>query len=198
MSDVARPTYQLHPAVFGRRQCDEIVEMGTRAMAGEGATAGGIEGLESAGDLRDSTIAWLSRDPSTEWIHRRLEEVAERANRRWLLDIDGIEEDLQFTVYDRRGDHYTWHHDGLDAGVERRKISLVVQLSDPRDYRGAELEFLEVVEDLEDGAAADFRTACAARGTLVSFPGFEYHRVTPLRSGRRLSLVAWVAGPPLR
>lgn len=198
MSSTERPTYQVHTGVFGTRQCDEIVALGTHALAADGAASGGIEGLEQAGELRDSTIAWLGRDRDTEWVHLRLEHVAERANRRWGLDIEGLEEELQFTVYERPGDHYTWHHDGLDKGVERRKLSLVVQLSDPDEYRGAELEFLEVVEDFDGDAVADYRARSSARGTVVSFPGFEYHRVTPLRAGRRLALVAWVAGPPLR
>ena len=37
-----------------------------------------------------------------------------------------------------------------------------------------------------------------ARGTLVAFPSYVMHRVTPVTSGTRKSLVAWVAGPKFR
>ena len=37
-----------------------------------------------------------------------------------------------------------------------------------------------------------------ARGTVVAFPSFLYHRVTPVTSGLRKALVAWIAGPRLR
>jgi PKHD-type hydroxylase len=49
---------------------------------------------------------------------------------------------------------------------------------------------------LEAGAGP----TCAhrARGTLVAFPSYLLHRVTPITSGTRKSLVAWVSGPVFR
>jgi len=185
--------FSIHPRVFGPRQCGRIIRLGD-----SGQQQGGIEGLAEPGTLRDSEVTWIGRDPDSDWIHRRLEAVVERSNRRWNLDLDGFSEDLQLTTYNRVGTHYTWHHDGLDDGVEHRKLSLVIQLSDPVAYEGAELEFLEVAEDYDDSQRSDYLRRTRSQGTVIAFPSFEYHRVTPLLRGRRHSLVAWVAGPPFR
>jgi PKHD-type hydroxylase len=64
-----------------------------------------------------------------------------------------------------------------------------VQLSDPADYDGGELEFMmhrSVVQ------------AERAQGTVVLFPSFLQHRVRPVTRGVRRSLVFWVHGPPFR
>ena len=37
-----------------------------------------------------------------------------------------------------------------------------------------------------------------ARGALIVFPSFVLHRVVPVTSGIRKSLVVWVAGPEFR
>jgi PKHD-type hydroxylase len=193
-------TFDLFPAVLGPRQCDAVVAMGESALAAARAgttTRGAVVGDAHDG-VRDSAVAWLGRDDGSEWLFAKLEALAARANRRWGLELRGFEEELQFTDYDRPGAHYSWHHDGLDAGVEHRKLSIVVQLSGPADYDGAALEFLEVVEDWDAGRRSQWEALARARGSAVVFPAFEYHRVTPLRRGRRRSLVAWVSGPPFR
>ncbi len=188
----------VYPSVFSPTECDLLVEAGEACVSRDGAEQGGIEGLASAEELRDSSVGWIARTTSLDWAFERLEAVGDRANERWLLEVDGILEDLQYTLYDRPGAHYTWHHDGLDEGVEDRKLSLVLQLSDPADYSGADLEFLEVAVDYDDRELAEFRASSRARGAVVAFCGFEYHRVTPVESGVRRSLVAWVSGPRLR
>lgn len=39
---------------------------------------------------------------------------------------------------------------------------------------------------------------CATFVSMVIFPAFEYHEVTPVTKGERLSLVAFVNGPNFR
>lgn len=187
---------QLHPEVFTDRQCDRIIELGL-ALPSDDAGLEGAEG-ESTSDesLRRSRTAWIPYDESTEWIYRKLASVAERANRRYRFELTGFEEDLQFTTYDRPGAFYTWHQDGLDATVANRKLSLVVQLSDPSTYEGGELQVFATAE--HGPADLGGSDPAAARGTVVVFPSFELHRVCPLRSGIRHSLVSWVSGPPFR
>ncbi len=197
----AGPPYQsheLHPGVFTRRQCERIIALGSR-LAAEEATLEGIDGEEVADtSVRESRTAWIAPDDETWWIYEKLAYVAERANRRYGFELSGFGEDLQFTSYDRPGAFYSWHQDGLDGGVANRKLSLVVQLSDPADYSGGELQFFDVVEDLVDADLDEVQEATARQGTVIAFPSFEYHRVLPLRGGERHSLVAWVSGPRFR
>jgi PKHD-type hydroxylase len=191
-------SFVVHPGCFTHEECDRLVEIGEAALGPDGAAEARIEGLEAPGDLRMSRVGWVDPHGEARWAVERLLAVAAAANQRWRLDVDGLEEDLQYTLYDRPGSHYTWHHDGLEAGVEDRKVSLVVQLTDPAEYEGGDLEFLEVATDYSPGEREAYLAQARARGTVVSFCSFEYHRVTPLVRGTRRSLVAWLSGPPLR
>jgi PKHD-type hydroxylase len=195
--------YVVLPAVFGARQCDRIVALADHHADEEARLAGGPSGDTVTSGIRRSATAWLPHDDATAWVVGKLAVAAERANRTWRLDLDPVDdpdqEDLQLTTYDSPGAHYTWHQDGLDGDVARRKLSLVVQLSDPADYDGGDLEFMDLLDpDPRDPWVREERARLRARGTVVAFPAFEYHRVTPLRAGVRRSLVWWISGPPFR
>jgi PKHD-type hydroxylase len=190
-------THQVLPHVFTPRECQSIIDLGTRSPADEATVQDGNHD-ESDPSLRQAQITWLAPTETTAWVIERLAAVAERANEIYGFELTGFSEDLQFTTYDTAGSFYTWHQDGLDGAVAGRKLSLVIQLSASSDYDGSDLEFLEVQEDYADDEAGDWRRSVRRRGTAVAFPAFEYHRVTPLLSGTRHSLVCWISGPPFR
>jgi PKHD-type hydroxylase len=62
-------------------------------------------------------------------------------------------------------------------------------LTDPNEYEGGDFEILDEVpgEKLK-------RT----RGTLLAFPSYTLHAVTPVTKGTRNSLVSWISGKPFR
>ena len=64
----------------------------------------------------------------------------------------------------------------------KRVLSVSVQLSNPSSYKGGELIF-DNTEPMED-----------AQGTVIIFPSNLYHRVNPILSGTRYSLVQWFKG----
>lgn len=191
-------SHEIHPGVFSARQCGRIAALAER-FGSSGADLEGDEGQAvSDASIRRSATAWIPPEDDTWWIYDKLAKVAERANRRYGFELTGFGEDLQLTTYAERGDFYTWHQDGLDGALSGRKLSLVVQLSDPAGYAGGELQFFDMLDLLDDVELAEHQVALAQQGTVVAFPSFEYHRVLPLRSGLRRSLVAWVSGPPFR
>lgn len=191
--------FDIHLDVFDTEECDRILKIGLTSLKDQADSSAGIEGFEeSPTRVRESSVAWIARDDSTDWIYERLESIAESANEEYFFDLDGFSEELQFTAYETPGAHYIWHHDGLDPGLEHRKLSLVLQLTSPDEYEGADLEFLEVAEDYDQDMRAEYLADCRAQGTVATFPAFEYHRVTPLESGKRYSIVCWLAGPPFR
>ena len=190
-------SHQVHPGVFSARQCQRIIELADQLDVAPADLEGSeVDPVDES--IRDSSVSWIPPGPDTDWIYSKLATVATRANRAYGFDLSGFDEDLQFTRYERPGAFYTWHQDGLDAGVHHRKLALVVQLTDPGDYAGADLELFDVVEDSSPAQLAELREQLRRRGTVVVFPAFEYHRVTPLRAGGRQSLVAWVSGSPFR
>lgn len=178
---------QVYRDVFSERQCRRIVEQAGALGSGEGHVgAGGTDD-----DIRRSTVTWLPAGDATAWMFDKLTTIVRRANRIYGFDLIGFTEDLQFTRYAGEGAHYSWHQDGLDGELALRKLSIVVQLSSADDYSGGDLELFGIDDESWPETTRD-------QGTVVVFPSFEYHRVTPLVSGTRCSLVAWVGGPPFR
>jgi PKHD-type hydroxylase len=198
--DRAPPPYHTHrlfPAVFTAAECRRLIELGSTYAAGSATVQDA--GRDRADDgLRRARVAWIESDDESRWLFDRLAGVASEANHHYRFELTGFGEDVQFTTYDEIGSFYTWHQDGLDGPVAGRKLSLVVQLSSPDAYEGSDLEFLEVTEDYLAADAGRWRTRVRRRGSVIAFPAFEYHRVTPLLAGVRHSLVCWVSGPPFR
>lgn len=170
---------------FSPSECDRIVESAMRLPQEPGL----IKGHEdfASGDFRRNRIAWIHRDPEFNWMITRLQEAVELLNDKYYrFDISGFEP-IQFSIYDNIGDFYESHIDiNLDCDM-MRKISVIVQLSDENDYEGGNLEVFST--------NSEYAPAPRQRGSVLAFPSFLVHRVTPITKGKRLSLVAWTVGP---
>ena len=119
-------------------------------------------------------------------FYNKISEYAMIANQQmWNYDIWGYHDSLQYTTYFDRGGHYDWHLDIGPGSISHRKISVVIQLSDPNDYIGGDLQIM---------TGSEYTTVPRGKGNVVVFPSFLLHRVVPLTSGNRKSLVLWVGG----
>ena len=175
---------------FTAEELDFITNTGD--VLGQGkATIQGAAQDDSYDSVRITRTAWIHHDPKTNWLYERLMQIGGHLNDLvYRLDVTGISEMLQYTVYDAdEGGHYDWHVDHGAVTPLPRKLSLVLQLSDPEEYEGCELQI---------HAANQIETPPKERGTVILFPAYVLHRVTPVISGRRKSLVSWVSGPLLR
>ena len=148
--------------------------------------------VESKEDLsvRRSVLSWLTPTDPNIWVYQKLSGIVSRMNAdSYNFDITGFGEDIQLASYgeDRKG-MYSWHKDMLERGISR-KLSLVLQLSNPNDYEGGELQILD---------RKDPMTIEKKRGKICIFPSWTLHQVTPVTKGNRQSLVAWVSGPPFK
>jgi hypothetical protein len=75
-----------------------------------------------------------------------------------------------------------------------RKISMTVNLTDPKNYDGGNLKF-----DLGPYTKKDRFKICddiRPQGSAIVFPSFTYHCITPVTKGTRYSLVLWCLGKP--
>lgn len=160
-----------------------ILELPETKEVAQATTFGG-ENL----DYRRSRVAWLSENEQVKaWITPYAQESAA------IMGIElsgGVE--VQYTEYHAsEGGKYDWHHDvdwNSTANTDR-KLSLTIQLSHPSEYDGGDFEFSEVT------ALPDY---AKEQGTVMVFPSYLAHRVTPLTRGIRRSLVAWFSGPTWR
>ena len=151
-----------------------------------------------ANRIRKSNIAWLDEP----WINREVEPYIHRANKEagWNYSVDGREK-IQFTEY-KKGQFYDYHQDYFDNAFvstdpnmngKYRKISMTVNLTDPKEYKGGQLHFRGINKEkqcLEEYTNLDF----LFKGTVCVFPSFEFHKVTPVTEGVRHSLVIWSYG----
>lgn len=174
---------------FTNTEIDRILALGdVRAQT----RAELVQAPDPLGKKRITDVAWLARDTETAWLYARLEEAVQRMNIQFYKYelYPQIRERLQYTVYHgEAGGHYDWHVDHGAATQDARKISLSLQLSDAAAYQGCDLEL-----SYGDGSVP----APRRKGTLVAFPSYVLHRVSPITAGTRKSLVAWVSGPDFR
>ena len=179
-----RELYQIFPSAFSDNQINKILEIVSNQSLLDASTFSSKTPLDK---IRKSKICWLSED----WIKNLLWEYILKINSNaFKIEVENNAE-VQFTEYrfDENG-HYDWHHDvNWNGQVDiDRKISLTVQLSNENEYDGGDFEF----EELETNA--NFKQ----KGTIIIFPSYLRHRVTPITSGVRKSLVAWFSGPQWR
>lgn len=149
----------------------------------------GNEGVNES--IRKSRIKWLpSSNRGTHWLYDKLMSLAEIANRElWNFDLVSTVDSIQYTEYLEGGGHYDYHLDIGAGSASLRKLSLVVQLSDPSEYEGGTFEILrgKTPEPLPKN-----------QGAVLLFPSYLMHRVTPVTKGLRRSLVLWVGGSHYR
>ncbi len=140
-------------------------------------------------ETRISEVGWIMPTQDSGWLYDKITNMVIEANdTMWNFDLLGYHDNLQYTTYYGGGGHYDWHTD-VGPGMANRKISVVVQLSDPSEYTGGVL-------NLNGGNG--IIEAPKEKNTVIIFPSFVLHRVTPVMTGIRKSLVTWLAGPPLR
>lgn len=140
--------------------------------------------------IRITRVARIAPGPESKPLFDRLAQLVQRLNQEvYQFDVRGLE-NLQYSVYHgAEGGHYTWHVDYGPENPTPRKISLSIQLTDPAEYEGCDLQF-QMSEQIS--------VAPRRRGALIAFPSYVLHRVTPIVSGTRKVLIAWATGPDFR
>lgn len=180
--------YYYFTDAFTKEEILKIREIGDNAPKQKGTTISD-DSQEHVSDYRMSDISWLNENEETDWLFTKMADLCKIANKAmWNFDIWGYQDGFQYTVYYGNGGHYDWHAD-LGPGISNRKISCVLQLSDAEEYEGGELEI---------NPGGRILSVPKGLGTLCFFPSFLLHRVTPLNSGVRKSLVNWFCGPNFR
>ncbi|MBL4928903.1 2OG-Fe(II) oxygenase [Fuscibacter oryzae] len=180
--------FQTLPDALTPEDCDRII---AAVQASAMKDAGLVRG-QTAHHLRRAEIAWLDDIPEGAWVMDRMVGLIAQANRTaFNFDLTDFGESAQVARYgaEREG-HFGWHSDiGAGTWAAKRKLTVVVQLSDPADYDGGALELWP---------DSNVATAPRQRGLATVFPSFELHRVTPVTRGTRWSLTLWAHGPAFR
>ena len=152
---------------------------------------------------RNSNVVWLE----DRWIYEEIQPFFHMANQNagWNFEFDYFES-MQFTKY-KLNQFYNWHQDPFPEPYNNpnnpnfhgkiRKVSGIVQLSDPKDYKGGQLEVqprMTANPKLVLNTDKHFKP----RGSIIIFPSHLWHRVKPVTKGTRYSLVIWALGQPFK
>ena len=178
--------WQLWTGELDSKFCDSLIENFSKIDPIEGTTFNGDT------EYRSSIIRWVHGEMGLKDI---LMGYFSRANiEAFGVDVgDKFAVEMQFTEYDAEySGKYKTHHDidWLSDKPYQRKLSMVIQLSDPCEYEGGDLCFSEVENQKQE--------ELKKKGSIIVFPSYLQHAVTEVTKGKRYSLVLWLSGPRWR
>ena len=182
--------------------------------------AAGGDGGQIVDKVRASDIRWIYGDAQKNLgdVWTKVEDAVAMGMKQcgWNVDIEKVEP-LQHTVYHAkqgsRGGFYTWHTDASDEPYANsgmiRKLSFSIQLTDPDEYEGGNFQWIEDIRSKDTLTPNDYTrdmrdwyrqipNSAKQKGSLVLFPSFVHHQVTPVTRGCRTSLVGWFVGYPYK
>ena len=195
--------YWFYDSALSNEECQSLLNL-KRQYQLETAT---IDEGDIDSKVRKTEVLFTSEEWVYDLIRPYLEDALVNAN--WNFDIDWCEP-AQFTEY-KHGGHYSWHIDSMPLEKQEklnisykgkiRKLSTTVVLSDSNEYEGADFEMIHSPslspnenKKINIMKEPGFRN----KGTIIFFPSDVWHRVTPITSGVRNSIVFWWLGPTFR
>ncbi len=154
-----------------------------------------IKGAESKHRERDSKISWIDNKKIRKKTLDATIHICKKY--KWLVSLDAIEH-LQYSEYGQEG-KYDWHTDSFNFVPDyakkyngrMRKVSFCIFLNS--DFSGGEFD-LEIKGPGVPGER--YISFTKTENNILFFPSYTWHRVRPVKSGVRKSIVGWVLGPP--
>jgi PKHD-type hydroxylase len=190
-------------AALAEPLCDLIIEEGARSELLKATLSSpksrGEKSFVNENVRKTDVVMW----DSTHWTCGITSHFINLANREvWRYRLT-LSQGVQFGSYSDGGT-YDWHKDEFDQPFgnegppewrnQSRKLSAVVNLSASSDYEGGDL----MLKDTYGNEVNDpkLNEKMRAKGTIIVFPAYTPHKVMPVHSGTRYSLVTWMLGPP--
>ena len=181
-------------------QCDELIQKFDESKPQKSGVAGTYEGSELNENVRKVQEVRLKNDvvlsdgfKLTKHIIMACE-MSNLINFKFQLEKPYQLEDIVLLRYENT-DKYDWHLDIGKNETSVRKISAIIQLSDEQDYEGGDLKFnLRGLDSSNGDTVMSPPPEFKQQGSLVIFPSFLWHKVEPITSGKRYSLVMWTLG----
>ena len=175
---------------FNEEEIRDIISMGEMAEFQQGVVGGSALDADHVlnTEVRDVGVSMVIPSEQTEWLYQRLQQILSKVNYdKFQFDLAQFEV-LQYAKY-KEGQFYNWHCDaGPNLGYHR-KLSVVVGLTDPSEYEGG--DFVINYNGNPDTAEA----IRLLPGQILIFPSYVPHKVTPVTSGERVTVVTWINGP---
>jgi PKHD-type hydroxylase len=177
---------------FSVEMCEKILELGLKIPSQDAAM--GLAGVSEvkSNDYRRSKVRFLeSSNSDFDFLFDDIWKMGIQANHEWFnFHITNLSF-IQLAEYDSlyKGE-YKRHHDvfWINNSIYHRKLTCVIQLSDPNTYKGGDFE---IFNQNQKPNKAEIRE----QGTVIFIPSFIEHQATPVTHGTRYSLAVWFEGP---
>ncbi len=176
------------PEAFSAGECERIIAAITAAPSKDAMLVG--QTMDQS--VRRAKLVWVDDVDGLGWVMERLIENVRKSNvEQFDFDLREFAESPQVASYNASDSgHFSWHSDiGDGAMARKRKLTLVLQLSQSSSYEGGDLEVMP---------SAQILSASRAQGCVSIFPSFALHQVVPVQVGVRHSLTLWAHGPAFR
>jgi len=182
-SEVDQGDFYWFRSGFSDEEIDRIHSFAENYEYREGQIFNGV----NDGSVRRSKLKWLPSSQESAWLYKKMFELANKANDAcYKFRLHYALDDMQYTLYEGNSNgKYDWHIDIGTGTNSLRKLSAVLLLTDPSEFTGGELQVF---------TSSAPRTVPLEKGSVVFFPSFLLHRVTPVTSGERQTLVFWMGG----
>ena len=175
--------------------CDKIISKCLEKELKD-ASVGVHSSARMDNNIRKSKVCFINKnDPEFKFLFDIIWNIALEANDEWFKFHISKLDFIQFAEYDseyqgefKRHKDIFWLNNNQDY---HRKLSMIIQLSDPKTYRGGNFEFFDITyhpnyEEIKE------------QGTAIFFPSFIDHQLNPVLNGKRYSLACWFDGPKWR
>jgi PKHD-type hydroxylase len=187
MSDLVNFVYWKWDAALSKEFCRSVLEQIDWAAFKTGTVGQQAQPVVDT-KIRRTDIVWQDSMQPLGCVTKCYMETANQSAE-WGYSLSG-QEQTQIGRYKSTDEgHYDWH---IDAGPPengvQRKLSCVILLNDPSEFEGGILQF----KGMEDQNVLD------KRGSVIVFPSFIEHKVTPVTKGVRYTAVTWASGPSFR
>ncbi len=182
----------LFEGYFSPEECDTILSLYKNEETWSGGTVDNDGSNNIEDEVRRVDINTVEHTPDTDWIYAKMCQLVYTANQEYKFDLIGFMENMQLLNYiappnnETPGGHYQMHSDTGSSYLSTRKLTVILQLTDPSEYEGCETH-LYGCGDISQG-----------RGDVSIFPSSMLHGVSEMTEGHREALVVWVNGPPFR
>jgi PKHD-type hydroxylase len=188
MSNLVNYAYWKWDAILSKEFCRSALEQIDWATAKDATIGHGAKQPIINTTTRRTDIIWQEASQPLGCIAKCYIEMANQSAE-WGYSL-GSQEQTQIGRYKSADEgYYDWH---MDAGVPQngiqRKLSISILLNDPSEFEGGILQF----KGMED------RNLLDKQGTIIVFPSFIEHKVTPVTKGVRYTAVTWASGPSFR
>jgi len=179
------------PNFLSSEKCDELKKDIMESEQDVIGCVGDENGTAIIPEIRKTNEWYLRDQPNNDfrpdkpnkdwkWLQDKMFQMANIVNDSvFHFDIDACDDELKLIEY-TKGGFYGWHTDFNAGSCSNRKIVGIVQLTDPSEYEGGEVQF-----GIQDKDTKEWYSMNQLKGSLTLFPAFLCHNVVPISKGKR-------------